>query len=133
MVVLGRVENVREWWDRIATYWLRRQEKKKGTLLQLAKIHARIQCVHLPPQPSWPKDLFTKGASSAYFEAVIETMKQNKVSSVPEPSLGRVKASHQRKRSPPPHSDSEPPRKKHKDRRRTRCSQLPHSDHHMWS
>ena len=100
MVVLGRVENVREWWDRIAGYWLRRPEEKKGTLLQLAKIHARLQCVHLPPQPSWPKDLFTKGASSAYFEAVIETMKQNKVSSVPEPSLGRVKASHQRKRSP---------------------------------
>ena len=132
MVVLGRVENVREWWDRIATYWLRRPKDKKATLLELAKLHARIQCVHLPPQPPWPEDLFIKGASSAYFQAVIETMRQNKVS-VLGPSPRRVKASYRRKRSTLPHSDSKPPRKEHKDGRSRRCSQPHHSDHLMWS
>ena len=130
MVVLGTVENVREWWDRIATYWMRRRGKKKGTLLELAKLHARIQCVHLPPQPPWPKDLFTKGSSSTYLQAVIQTMMQNEVS-VLQPPLKRVKVSDPRKRSRPPHGDLEPPLKKDRSRRRRRRSP-PHGDH-MWS
>ena len=130
MVVLGTVENVREWWDRIAKYWLRRRGKKKGTLLELAKLHARIQCVHLPPQPSWPKDLFSKGSNSTYLQAVLKTAMQNKVS-VQQPSPKRVKVSDPRKRSPPLHGDLAPSLKK--DRPKWRRRRPPTHDDHMWS
>ena len=130
MVVLGTVENAREWWDRIAKYWLRRQGEKQGTLLALAKLHARIQCVHLPPQPSWPEDLFTKGSSSTYLQAVIKTAMQNKVS-VQQPSLKRVKVSHPRESPRPLHGDLAPAREKDRPKRRRRSP--PTHDDDMWS
>ena len=130
MVVLGKVEDVHAWWDRIARYWLRKSDKDKGTLLELAKIHARIQGVSLPPQPPWPRNFHTEGEISTYLQAVMKTMMQKK-ESVLEPPLKKVKVSDLSKRSPPPHGDLEPPLKKVKSGRRRRPPP-PHGDH-TWS
>ena len=90
MVVLGEVEDVVAWWNRIAGYWLRKEGQ--GTLLALAKQHAKIQCVKLPPQPTWPRKLQPQVGMSTYLQAVMKTMKQNK-QSVLEPPLKRVRVS----------------------------------------
>ena len=126
MVVLCEVEDVYAWWDRIATYWLRKSDKKKGSLLELAKLHAQIQGVSLPPQPPWPKNFHTEDAISTYLQAVRKTMMQQK-ESVLEPPLIKYKVTDLSERPPPSHGDPQPPLKKSKSGRRTR-SPPPHGD-----
>ena len=90
MVVLSEVEDAQAWWNRIAGYWLRKP--RQGTLLDLAKKHAEIQCVTLPPQPPWPRKLQTEDGISTYLQVVIKMMMQNK-ESVLEPPLKKVRVS----------------------------------------
>ena len=126
MVVLCKVEDVYAWWDRIATYWLRKSDKKRGSLLAFAKLHAQIQGVRLPPQPPWPRNFHTEDALSAYLQAVKETMMRRK-ESVHMPPLIKYKETDPRKRPPPSHGDPQPHRKKSKSDGGTR-NQPPHDD-----
>ena len=104
MAVLGEVEDVVAWWNRIAGYWLRKEGQ--GTLLALAKQHAKIQCVKLPPQPTWPRKLKPQVGMSTYLQAVMKTMKQNK-QSVLEPPLKKVRVDRVQVFHPPtlPHGN----------------------------